>query len=354
MSRPGLWRTLAVLAVVLVLLVAVDGWLRHRRAGERALTGILRPLVDPALEVVPERVRRVRVEAADGARSWVYEWDGRAWRLPALHGAYAATDNVDFLLKGLLLSLGTAVSVDPGAFGRYGVSAGRAPRVILEGSGGDVLLEVLLGRAAPDNRGAEAYVRPVASDTVLHLHANPARALAGRPPMLDPHVLPRALGRRALVEVAFQGPAAGPVARLHRVDVLPDPTAPGPPSLGASYAWVLTHAGGQDTCAAASVGAYLAYLSRLQYQTVLPPRGDYALESGSSLTLVDHGGTADRLEVGGRRDAGRGYLHHAGAGVTFAVAAGALDLLFPSPELLLQPLPQPSPYDPPPPPGRAP
>jgi len=346
----SLWRTLAALAAVVVLLAGLDTYLRQRRAAERALTAVLRPLVDPARDVVPERVRRLRLQAAGAraarapARAWVYEWDGRAWRLPDLHGAYAAPENVDFLLRGLLQSLGTVVATDPGVVARYGLQTDRAPRVVLEGGSGQVLLDVLLGRAAPDQRGAEAYVRRAGSDTVLHLHANPARALAGNPPLLDTRVLPRALARRALVEVTFRGPAAGDLVRLRRVDVPADPAAPGPPLPGAAHAWVLTHAGRQDTCEAASAGAYLAYLARLQAVAVLPPNGDYAFAAGSRLTLVDEEGTADRLDVGGRVDGDRGYLRHTGAGVTFAVEAGALDLLFPAPRLLLEPLPEPSPF----------
>lgn len=346
----GPWRALALLAAAVLVLVALDRWLQHRRVARRELTAALRPLVDPALQIVPERVRLIRIQSADASHQWVYQWDGRAWRLPVLHGAYAATDRVDFLLKALLQTYGTVVSVDADDHRRFGVGTRQAPQVTLQGSGAEDLLVALLGRGAPDNRGAEAYARRAGNDTVLHLHANPAPALAGATPMLDPHVLPRALARRALVEVSFQAPGTGTPARLQRVDVLPDLRTPGPPGPGSSYAWVLYRAGLPsrglpDTCDASSVGAYLTHLSRLQYLAVLPPRGDYGFGSGPSLALVDEEGTADRLVLGARRNGDQGFLHHSSAGLTLAVSGAALDLLLPAADLLLEPLPEPSPYE---------
>jgi len=335
-------RALAVLALVLALLVAADTGLRHRRARQRQLTALLRPLASPALEVVPERVRHLRVEAADGQRAWEYEWSGRAWRLPGMHGAFAAGDRVDFLLRGLLQSAGTVVATQADQHRRFGVAASQAPRVVLRDGRGDELLTALLGRPAPDQRGAEAYVRCAGSDTVLHLHANPLQALGGSTPLLDPHVLPRALSRRTPVKIALVGGAGEEAWRLRRVEAPPDPARP--PSAGAAFAWLLVRAGRQDTCETASVGAYLHFLSQLQYQSVLPPHGDYGLETGPRLVLVDDQGAVSELVLG-RRDAARAFLRHAGAGLTFSVEPAAADLLLPEPRRLLEALPQPSPYD---------
>ncbi|MFH1570880.1 MAG: DUF4340 domain-containing protein, partial [Gemmatimonadota bacterium] len=206
MSGPGpnLLRPLAGLAVLVLALGLANTGLDHRRAARRQLTAALRPVVDPRRDVVPDRVRGLRLSPPGSAADWEYRREGGVWRYPALHGAYAAGDRVDQLLGGLLGAAGTVVSTDPDDFAGYGLSPQQAVRVGLEDGAGTSLLEVLLGRPAPDDRGGEAYVRVAGSDTVLHLHANPRLVLAGgAPPMLDPGVLPRGLERRPLVEIRF-------------------------------------------------------------------------------------------------------------------------------------------------------
>jgi len=341
-------RVLGALLAVLVLLVLSDGWLRHRREAARRLGSALRPLVHPALQVVPERVRRVRVLTGTGSHQWTYVRRGGAWRYPANFGAYAAADRLEFLLSSLLRSMGTIVSTDPDALVRFGLAGQQIIRVVLEDELGAPLLEVDVGRIAPGPRGGEAYVRRARQDTVFHLHANPQQALAGGvPPMLDPRVIPRALGRRAIVEVNFEsGDPFGPQS-LRRVEAGSE-TDPGrgrpPAALGPTYEWVATFDGRQDTCLNASAYAYLSFLARLRYRAVVDPTGPgYQLGTGGRLTLVDEDGARDVLEVGARRG-DEVYLHLRAAGLVYTLDPAKARLLVPSPQLLLGPLPDPSPY----------
>lgn len=349
MSRPSAisLRVLAALFAALVLLVCSDGWLRHRRQAQRRLGSTLRPLVHPGLQVVPERVRRVRVQAGAGRHQWTYERRGGAWRYPALFDAYASSDHLEFLLSSLLTSRGTVVSTDPEALGRFGLEGPQVIGVALDDETGTPLLEVEIGRAAPGPRGGEAYVRRTSQDTILHLHADPRQALAGGlPPMLDPRVLPRALERRSIVRVDYESGHPLWPQSVHRVEA--EAGAGGDRTmadLGPTYEWMATFGTRQDTCVNASVYAYLSFLSRLQYRAVVDPAGpDYRLGSGGSLRLTDEEGSTDVLEIGapGGDDV---YLRLRGAGLVYTLETARAGLLMPSPQLLLEPLPEPSPYD---------
>lgn len=350
MTRPAAipTRVLVILLSALVLLVLGDGWLRHRREAARRLGSTLRPLVHPALQVVPERVRRVQVRVGAGAHHWTYERRGRAWRYPARFGAYASGDRLEFLLSSLLSSTGTAVSTDPEDLARFGLHPPQIIRLDLEDEMGVALLQVDVGRVAPGPRGGEVYVRRVAQDTVLHLHANPRQALGGGlPPMLDPRVIPRDLRRRAIVRVDFESDdPAGPLA-LRRVTAEPAvETGPGrpPAGLGPTYEWVATYDSRRDTCVNASAYAYLSFLSDLRYRDIVDPAGrEYQLGSSGRLSLVDEEGAVDVLEMGARRG-DEVYLRLRPAGLVYTIDAGKARLLVPSRQLLMESLPQPSPY----------
>ena len=352
MTRPAAipTRVLGALLAVLVLLALGDGWQRHRREAARRLGSTLRPLVHPALQVVPERERRLHVLAAGGAHQWTYERRGRAWRYPARFDAYASGDRLEFLLTSLLRSSGTVVSTDPDALARFGLGGQQVVRVILEDDIGVPLLQVDVGRPAPGPRGGEVYVRLAAQDTILHLHANPRQALTGGlPPMLDPRVIPRGLERRALVRVDFETDDPSGLRSLRRVEAEPVAETGRPRSpagLGPTYEWVATYGSRRDTCVNASAYAYLSFLSDLQYRDLVDPAGSgYDLGSGGRLTLVDEDGAVDILEVGaGRQD--EVYLHLPSTGLVYTIDADRVRLLMPARQLLLEPLPQPSPYDP--------
>ena len=184
-------RHLLLLAVVLAGVAAADGWLRQARDSRRAEAGALRAVLPPSGQVEPERVRRLSLQIP-GSSPWVYERRGGTWRFPAYFGAYAHSGRVDGLLHEVLGASGTLVSTDDDDFDDLGVSGPQAVRLTLEGNAGEPLGEIWIGRGIPGPAGDESYVRRAGSDSVLHLHANPLRQVgAARPPMLDPHLMPR-------------------------------------------------------------------------------------------------------------------------------------------------------------------
>ena len=65
-----------MLLLALVVLVSFDAWLRYHRATDRLADSVLRPLVDPAREIVPERIRAVRLRAPGAKGEWRYERRG--------------------------------------------------------------------------------------------------------------------------------------------------------------------------------------------------------------------------------------------------------------------------------------
>jgi hypothetical protein len=189
-------------------------------------------------------------------------------------------------------------------------------------------------------------VKKAGSDTILHLHANPHLALGqGDPPMLDPHVLPRALERRSIAKIIFEHDS-NPLQSLRRVQILPaGPAASGRPPRGPAYAWLATSGGREDTCLSANAFAYTSFLTRMTYQSLRDPRSsDYGFSSATRLRLEDEEGVVDVLEVGGRDEAGNTFLHHRTTGQVLAIAPQQAELLFPTRAALMDTLPEPSPY----------
>jgi hypothetical protein len=186
------------------------------------------------------------------------------------------------------------------------------------------------------------------SDTIYHMHTDPRLALQpvipGKPPMVDPYVLPRALSRKPIVRITF----GHPPRTLRRQGVKPAaPQFPGRPPEGPTYAWRLDKE--EQACNAASVYAFTGYLTRLRYEELHAPHAtgmNYGFSpGGSKLHLEDVGGVVDTLEIGGKEASGNVFLHHRTTGQVFTITSRKADLLFPTVQALLDTLPRPSPYD---------
>lgn len=340
-------RRLLALAAALALLVGADAGLRHERALRRAEAGTLRLLVDPARQIVPDRVRRLRLRVPGEAAEWVYERRGATWRFPAYFGAYAYGDRVESLLGIVLATAGTLASVDEDDVDDLGVGERQALRVAVDDAGGQALVEVWFGRAVPGPGGDESYARAALGDTVLRLHGNPALVVgAARPPMLDPSLLPRDEQRKAAV-AARVVTSEGAAWTLRRV-AAPVP-ADAPPQLpgaaGERYRWVLQRGSRADTCVDASVDAWLGFLRQVRFQRLVDPGADgYGFGAGARVELTDEDGARDVLEVGLQAAPGERYVRNAGAGLATVVAAERARWLTPSAATLLDSLPRPSPF----------
>ena len=342
-------RIIATLSVLVALLVATDYWIHHARERERSERSLLRPLVEAAAEVVPERVRSIRIHHAANPLEWTYEKQGGHWRFPGHFDAYVKAERIDFLLRALLQTLGTVVSAEAQGLHRFGLAADQALQIALLDAQGRQLLEVQVGNGVTGAAAGEAYIKKSSVDTILHWHANPRHALdAGNPPMIDPLVLPQVLAPTAVSSIRFISGSPGSVTALRRLDEEP---AQSPQALMAQHlepttVWLATFDGREDTCLNANVFAYSSFLTRVQYLRVHDPRqGGYGFVDGRRLEIVDEDGAVDVLDVGGAASKQTVYLRNRTAGMVFSIDRSKADLLFPTARLLLEPLPETSPYD---------
>ena len=341
-------RHLLLLAVVLAGVAAADGWLRQARDSRRVEAGALRAVLPPSGQVEPERVRRLSLQIP-GSSPWVYERRGGTWRFPAYFGAYAHAGRVDGLLHEVLGASGTLVSTDDDDFDDLGVSGPQAVRLTLEGNAGEPLGEIWIGRGIPGPAGDESYVRRAGSDSVLHLHANPLRQVgAARPPMLDPHLLPRDERRAAVVEVLVAPPAEEAYQLRRVLAALPEdaPALPLPVGERDRYRWLLQRESGVDSCVDASVYAYLTYLRQVRVERLVDPAASAGYGFGAArVELTDEEGVRDVLEVGGAAGAQERYARNGRARLTAVLAAARAEWLTPPAAVLLDTLAQPSPFE---------
>ena len=342
-------RHLLLLAAGLAVFAAADGWLRRARETGRDEAAVLRGILPPSGQVEPERVRSFSLQAP-GSSPWVYERRGDTWRFLAYFGAYAHSGRVDRLLQDVLGASGTLVTTDEDDFDDLGVTGRRAVRLTLAGTAGESLGEIWIGKGVPGPAGPESYVRRAGSDTVLHLHANPLLQLgAARPPMLDPHLMPRDERRGSVVEVLVAAPAGG-TYRLRRVLApLPEdaPALPLPAGERERYRWLLQRESGvEDSCVDASVYAYLSYLRQVRVERLVEPAASAGYGFGSArVELTDEKGVRDVLEIGGAAAVDERYVRNAGARLTAVLTGGRAAWLTPPAEVLLDTLLHPSPFE---------
>ena len=318
-------RHLLLLAAVLAAVAAADGWLRRARDSGRAEAAVLRSILPASGQVEPDRVRTLSLQIP-GSSPWVYERRGDTWRFPAYFGAYAHSGRVDRLLHEVLGASGTLVTTDEDDFDDLGVSGPQAVRLALAGNGGEPLGEIWIGRGVPGPAGDESYVRRAGSDSVLHLHANPLLTVgAARPPMLDPHLLPRDERGGPVVEVLVTAPPEG-AYRLRRVLApLPEdgPVLPLPAGERERYRWQLQRESGvEEDCVDASVWEYLTYLRQVRVERLVDPAASGGYGFGAArVELTDEEGVRDVLEVGGAAGGEERYVRNGRARLTAVLAA---------------------------------
>ena len=332
-------RLLFVLLFILSVLALAENRISRHREAQRLGAGALRLLARVPVEQVDE------FQVGFASRQWTYVRRDSVWRYPAYFDAFVQEARVGHLLNGLLRSLCTVVSTEPGDLARFGLTPGQSLRVTLKDAAGRPLLKVAVGRGAPAPRSGEAYVQLAGADSIYHLHANPRLALDNLThPMIDPHVLPRALERSSIARITY-APDGYPLQALHRKETVPAaPSLPGMPPQGPSYEWIGTFAGEEKSCVNSSVFAYVDFLSRLRYQALHAARDYVSGKDGRALILEDDRGRIDTLEVGGRNPEGNTFLRHRTSGQVMSIAPEVAALLLPAARVLLDSLPQPSPY----------
>jgi len=326
-------RILIAAVVLLVVLSVTDRTMEHRRQSLLTLSSSFRSLVDPP-RVTGDDVHRIDVGTGLQMARWQYVREDGLWRYPGHHNAMVQEDRIDRLLKGVLEAKGTVVASTPSQSVHLGVGQEQALRLTLRDAGGGVLQEVMVGTPVPGRGNDEAYARLAASDTTLHLHANPRLAI-GEPatagvPMVDPHVLPKALARKAVTEITFQHAAGYPVRSMVRVQLeQKEGTRPGLPE-GPTVEWRYATGSGEGVCNTSRGFGYVSFLSRLRYAALHDPEqgGRYGF-GGQAVHLIDEEGIVDTLDVGGVDAAGNTYVRNRSAWQVCTVTPPKARLLFP-------------------------
>lgn len=340
-------RLLAVLAGLFAVLFLAEDYLRERQIAQRELYGSLRSLAQIDLNDVVQ----IGVRAVDG-RTWRYVRVDSSWRYPDYYEAFAQPKRIEHVLKSLLHTPASVVSVEAGDLVHYGLMP-TSPVLELVDETGTPLLTARLGRGAPDMRAGEAYIQLVNFDTIYHLHANPAHAFdSADPPMIDRRVRPRALGQKTISHIRFAG-APGfafapdyPVRMLVREMSAPaTPNVPGAPPGGPTYVWRGVFADGERECVVGSVFAYVGFLERLSWDALRDARESAAAFSAvRSIYLADEDGRTDTLDVGAATADGQ-LVRYRTTGQVFSISSAKAELLFPVEKVLLDTLPQPNVYE---------
>ena len=336
-------RILLVLAACLALLAITDGWLRQHQAEQLRLDATLMPLVADS-QIVPERVGRMDLKF-DADLAYAFVGEGDLWRFPAYHNAVAHADRLERLLQLTLSSQGTLYTSDPALHSSAGMTQPTL-QIDLYDRGGAPLTQLQFAGPLPGPAGTESYARIAGTDTVLHLHADPISVVGrGRPPMLDPHLLPRSLSLGALVEIEVEGEGGW---RLQRVAALrPETTGPMPPTADQRYRWLLHRGTRIDSCRSGSVAAYLGFLRKVRVDGLTSTRQPASEGSASTrLRLTDEEGVVDELRVAGADPTtGSTLVHNQRAAIQALVAARRAVWLTPPASTFLDSLIAPTPFD---------
>lgn len=154
MTEIGYRRRLAGLGALILALACLYLFATIRGTGESAARAAGRALL-PGFD--PAKVRAVAL-VAPGRPAVRLEKTGTAWRVVAGERSFPANGaRVAALLEGLgALRTGKTMSRNPGLLARFGLAPSAAGRVRIEGAGGSLLADILVGKRGPS--GNEDYI----------------------------------------------------------------------------------------------------------------------------------------------------------------------------------------------------
>lgn len=216
-----LLRNSAVLLVVALALAAVTSVRSSAARRARVDTSTFVPLVSgPQVEVGD--IAQLQVEIPKNGIRWTYERRDGAWRMPDLLGAFALNDEVESVVRTVINSRMRPVGDLEGSRERFGLSQQSIVTLSLARAVGERVLRVNIGALAPGALKDEVYVVRDGDDTAYLLNSNPISFLMGAkpPPLLDRHVLPRALPHGIPLRISYGGSRATELQEL-KIKALP-------------------------------------------------------------------------------------------------------------------------------------
>ena len=340
-------RMLTIAAVVSILIIGSDLYLRHRIESRKHLVGAIRTPFQQ-VGISPETVQEFRIGMPGETHPWVFRQLSGHWRIPQVHNAYALSDRADQFISEILECRGTVVLSSPAERSRFGLDPTSAISVHLLNSTDTVHLVVQLGRAVPGRNVNESFLRPVLSDTVFHIHSNPLAILGdlgeGRPPIIDPHIFPQSLSQSQIVNVTYAGRLSS-IIGLYRI--LADTTERrGPAGLpdGPIYTWEAKSTEEIESCNLISANAYLRFLRGLEHTGNLNEADIPSSQHPNTVTIQYNKAAPDTIDIYLERGAEQAIVRNRRAGQTYLLPSSDARLVFPSREAVVDSLPTPSPY----------
>jgi hypothetical protein len=304
----------------------------------------------------PASVGRIDLTIPGAGEEWSYVKEADGWRMPRYRQGFAKGRALEGLAGAFLEGRGTIVGRMPGDAERFGIVRGKALEAKLRDSSGNLLVHALAGRVPPGQRSSECFVAAEGRDPILHLDSNPWVHVEWSrgdrfPPLLDPKVIPEALGRGLPARIELGGSSPPAIQALIRREAPRDPRMP--MDRGPRYEWFGAFAEGERRLNDQAAFAYLSAISGLGFEELLGPQAEGAgpfVSPELTVMLEYDGGAKDTLILGGAAPGGARHLLHSTTRQGFLIAAAGARGLSPDVKALLESPPAP----PAPPPGAAP
>jgi len=344
------------LATLIVILAACLGALwsagrmlersrEERRADDSAFHSILGVDMPAAASVA-----RIELTIPGAGEKWAYAKEKDGWRLPRYRQGFARGRALEGLTAAFLDGRGTVAGrVSTGAE-RFGIVRGKALEAELRDASGKLLVHALAGRVAPGQRSAECFVAAEGRDAILHLDANPWVHVEWSrgdrfPPLLDPHVIPEALGRGFPSRIAFGGASTPAIQALIRKEAPRDPRMPMGQDRGPRYEWYGAFEEGERRLNDGAATEYVRSIAGLDFEELLGPGAEDAgpfAKPGLTVMIEYDGGAKDTLILGAAGPGGARHLLHSTTKQAFLIAAAGARGLEPDVKALLEPEPRPA------------
>jgi hypothetical protein len=340
-------RSILLLNVLLLACFAalwgLDRHFENRAEGDRVRdSAFLLPGGERSPPVAAVARMELVLPGSDFRWSYVLRKDG--WHIPDHRDAFALGQEIQGIERSFLESLGTIVGTAPAEQSHFGLERSDAMEAAFFDSSDKLLLRAWAGVVVPGQRASECFMTAAGGDLILHVHANPWSFVSWTPggklpPLLDPKVIPVALGRGGIAHITFGGREPPPIAELIRREIPQDLRQRLGPDRGPRYEWYGKLPGGEEKRVNDSVAwAYASSILGLTFDELLGARsGREALfePPAVSLALQYDGDAKDTLVLGGVEKGNR-YLLNSTTGQVFLISLEKAKGLSPDVTALLE------------------
>jgi hypothetical protein len=342
-----MWKIIAVLAVLLGVLAALESKLSSRSDETRRASSQVRQLIPPEKRE-GKLVAVLRLEDPIKKETHVYARQKESWKCLSRFGAPCDEGKIRGLLDQLFSTQGIVQSRTRGRAGDYGLAYGSALVLSLHGPNavrdpaGDRIAAIEVGSSAPGGGGC--YVRIPGIEEVIAIDADlrgdlaPPPEAPGLPPLVDPHVVPAGWpGGGGIDRIRVErddGERFELVRREKKLD--PSELKAG----GIPWDWFLVRDGKEEAAGAGPSNSFTSYLRRAVVTSLVEPKAatDLGLDRpASKLVLSPTKGDACEIAIGRKGPGGGVPARNSASGGVFEVTEETARLLAPAAKDLLAP-----------------